>query len=150
MTTVTTKFNEIIDAIKLIKKSLPENLQEESDLVSEAFNASVIEQVNKGITDDADFIFEFALKEGMFKMSLEGRFQFDDILKSFGMDTSEPFMAEHIFTVCSVLMGVDKIPEEITDENSRKEVEACIMELKSEFSGGLEKGFVEGICEAIA
>lgn len=146
----TSKFNEVMAAIKLIKKSLPENLQVESDSVSEAFNASVIEQVNKGIIDDADFIFEFALKEGMFKMSLEGRVQFDDILKSFGMDTSEPFMAEHIFTVCSALLEIDKIPEEITDEDSRQQVEACIMELKSEFSGGFEDGFVEGICEAIA
>lgn len=146
----TTKFNEIMEAIKLIKKSLPENLQAESDLVSEAFNTSVIKQVNEKITNDANFIFEFALKEGMFKMSLEGRFQFDDILKSFGMDTSEPFMAEHIFTVCSALLGIDKIPEEITDEYSRQQVEACIMELKSEFSGGLKEGFVEGFCEAIA
>ena len=147
---VSTRFNEIMEAIKLIRKSLPENLQAESDLVSEAFNASVIEQVNKGITDDANFIFEFALKKGMFEMSLEGRVQFDDILKSFGMDTSEPFMAAHIFTVCSALLGIDKIPEEITDEDSRQQVEACIMELKSEFSGGFEDGFVEGICEAIA
>lgn len=145
-----TKFDEIIKGIELIKKSLPENLQAESDLVSEAFNASVIEQVNKGITNDADFIFEFALKEGMFKMSLEGRVQFDDILKSFGMDTSEPFMSENIFTVYSALMGIDKIPGEIADENSRKEVENCIRELKSEFSGEFKEGFVEGICEAIA
>lgn len=146
----TTKFDEIIKGIELIKKSLPENLQAESDLVSEAFNASVIKQVNGKITNDANFIFEFALKEGMFKMSLEGRVQFDDILKSFGMDTSEPFMAEHIFTVCSALMGVDKIPGKIADENSRREVESCIRELKSEFSEGFEKGFVEEICEAIA
>lgn len=146
----TTKFDEIIKGIELIKKSLPENLQAESDLVSEAFNASVIKQVNGKITNDANFIFEFALKEGMFKMSLEGRVQFDDILKSFGMDTSEPFMAEHIFTVCSALLGIDKIPEKIIDEYSRQEVEACITELKSEFAGGFGEGFVEGICEAIA
>lgn len=145
-----TKFDEIIEGIKLIKKSLPENLQTESESVSEAFNASVIRQVNEGITNDANFIFEFALKKGMFEMSLEGRAQFDDILKSFGMDTSEPFMSENIFTVCSALLGIDKIPVEIADENSRKEVENCISELKSEFSGGLEEGFVEGFCEAIA
>lgn len=150
MVAATTKFNEIIEGIELIKKSLPENLQAESNLVSEAFNASVIKQVNEKITDDADFIFEFALKEGMFKMSLEGRVQFDDILKSFGMDTSEPFMTENIFTVCSALMGIDKIPGKIVDENSRKEVENCIRELKSEFSGEFKEGFVEGICEAIA
>lgn len=94
---VATKFNEIMEAIKLIKKSLPENLQAESDLVSEAFNSSVIKQVNEKITDDANFIFEFALKEGMFKMSLEGRAQFDDILKSFGMDTSEPIYIRAYF-----------------------------------------------------
>ena len=47
-------------------------------------------------------------------------------------------------------MGIDKIPGKIVDENSRKEVENCIRELKSEFSGGFGEGFVEGICEAIA
>lgn len=145
-----TKFDEIIEGIKLIKKSLPENLQTESDLVSEAFNSSVIKHVNEGITNDANVIFELALKKGMVKMSLEGGFQFDDILKSFGMDTSEPFIAEHIFVVCSALLGIDKIPEEIADEDSRKEVENCIGKLKSEFSGGFGEGFVEGICEAIA
>lgn len=139
-----------IDFIKDMKERLPLNLQKESDVVAEEFISSVANFINRNSAADFDFVFKYALTGATCKMSLQGRFEIKDFLTANGVDVSEPFAAENIFVICSTILQIDSLPEKIIDEDTRKKVEACIRELKLEFSEGFNEGFVEGICEAIA
>lgn len=139
-----------IEFIKEMKERLPLNLQKESDIVADAFISSVANFVNKNRSVDPDFVFKYALTSATCKMSLDARFEAKEIFEGAGIDVSEPFASENIFTICSAILQIDSLPEKIIDEETRQEVEISIEKLKEEFSEGFEEGFVEGICEAIA